>query len=128
MVVVVFGIRGFYYGFVSEVVGILGIVFGVYLVFCYFVVVGNLFLEYLYDLRNEIMMNFIGFLLVLVFIWVFFLVFGVLLGKVLVFSGLGIIDKVLGFIFLCLKIFLVFFFIFYVFFKMEVMKDVNVYL
>lgn len=74
------------------------------------------------------MMNFVGFLLVLVFIWVFFLVFGVLLGKVLVFSGLGIIDRVLGFIFLCLKIFLVFFFIFYAFFKMEVMKDVNVYL
>ncbi|GAA8369065.1 CvpA family protein [Helicobacter pylori] len=128
VVVVAFGIRGFYHGFVSEVAGILGIVLGVYLASRYSVAVGHLFSEHLYDLRNETMTNLIGFLLVLASIWVFFLAFGVLLGKVLVFSGLGIIDKALGFIFSCLKTFLVLSFILYALSKMEVMKDANAYL
>ncbi|GAA7838215.1 CvpA family protein [Helicobacter pylori] len=128
VVVVAFGIRGFYHGFVSEVAGTLGIVLGVYLASRYSVAVGNLFSEHLYDLRNETMTNLIGFLLVLASIWVFFLAFGVLLGKVLVFSGLGIIDKALGFIFSCLKTFLVLSFILYALSKMEVMKDANAYL
>lgn len=51
-----------------------------------------------------------------------------LIGKVLVFSGLGIIDKALGFIFSCLKTFLVLSFILYTLSKMEVMKDANAYL
>ncbi|STR19392.1 Putative integral membrane protein [Helicobacter pylori] len=128
VVVVAFGIRGFYHGFVSEVAGTLGIVLGVYLASRYSVAVGHLFSQHLYDLRNETMTNLIGFLLVLASIWVFFLAFGVLLGKVLVFSGLGIIDKALGFIFSCLKTFLVLSFILYVLSQMEVMKDANAYL
>ncbi len=128
VVVVAFGIRGFYHGFVSEVAGILGIVLGVYLASRYSVAVGHLFSQHLYDLKNETMMNLVGFLLVLASIWVFFLAFGVLLGKVLVFSGLGIIDKALGFIFSCLKTFLVLSFILYALSKMEVMKDANAYL
>ncbi|MBH0277583.1 CvpA family protein [Helicobacter pylori] len=128
VVVVAFGIRGFYHGFVSEIAGTLGIVLGVYLASRYSVAVGNLFSEHLYDLRNETMTNLIGFLLVLASIWVFFLAFGVLLGKVLVFSGLGIIDKALGFIFSCLKTFLVLSFILYVLSKMDLMKDANAYL
>ncbi len=128
VVVVAFGIRGFYHGFVSEVAGILGIVLGVYLASRYSVAVGHLFSQHLYDLKNETMMNLVGFLLVLASIWVFFLAFGVLIGKVLVFSGLGIIDKALGFIFSCLKTFLVLSFILYALSKMEVMKDANAYL
>ncbi|PDX43986.1 CvpA family protein [Helicobacter pylori] len=128
VVVVAFGIRGFYHGFVSEIAATLGIVLGVYLASRYSVAVGNLFSEHLYDLRNETMTNLIGFLLVLASIWVFFLAFGVLLGKVLVFSGLGIIDKALGFIFSCLKTFLVLSFILYALSQMEVMKDANAYL
>ncbi len=128
MVVVAFGIRGFYHGFVSEIAATLGIVLGVYLASRYSVAVGNLFSEHLYDLRNETMTNLIGFLLVLASIWVFFLALGVLLGKMLVFSGLGIIDKALGFIFSCLKTFLVLSFILYVLSKMDLMKDANAYL
>ncbi|GAA6971668.1 CvpA family protein [Helicobacter pylori] len=128
VVVVAFGIRGFYHGFVSEVMGTLGIVLGVYLASRYSVAVGHLFSQHLYDLKNETMMNLVGFLLVLASIWVFFLAFGVLIGKVLVFSGLGIIDRALGFIFSCLKTFLVLSFILYALSKMEVMKDANAYL
>ncbi|MGL2601829.1 CvpA family protein [Helicobacter pylori] len=128
VVVVAFGIRGFYHGFVSEIAATLGIVLGVYLASRYSVAVGNLFSEHLYDLRNETMTNLIGFLLVLASIWVFFLALGVLLGKMLVFSGLGIIDKALGFIFSCLKTFLVLSFILYALSKMDLMKDANAYL
>ncbi len=128
MVVVAFGIRGFYHGFVSEVAGILGIVLGVYLASRYSVAVGNLFSEHLYDLKNETMTNLIGFLLVLASVWVFFLALGVVLGKVLKFSGLGIIDKALGFIFSSLKTFLVLSFILYALSQIEVMKDANAYL
>lgn len=46
----------------------------------------------------------------------------------LVFSGLGIIDKALGFIFSCLKTFLVLSFILYALSKMDLMKDANAYL
>ncbi|GAA7655002.1 CvpA family protein [Helicobacter pylori] len=128
VVVVAFGIRGFYHGFVSEIAATLGIVLGVYLASRYSVAVGNLFSEHLYDLRNETMTNLIGFLLVLASIWVFFLALGVLLGKMLVFSGLGIIDKALGFIFSCLKTFLVLSFILYALSKMDLMKGANAYL
>ncbi|WQS12786.1 CvpA family protein [Helicobacter pylori] len=128
VVVVAFGIRGFYHGFVSEVAGILGIVLGVYLASRYSVTIGQLFSDHLYDLRNETMTNLIGFLLVLASVWVFFLALGVVLGKVLKFSGLGIIDKALGFIFSSLKTFLVLSFILYALSQMEVMKDANAYL
>ncbi|CAJ99204.1 CvpA family protein [Helicobacter acinonychis] len=128
VVVVAFGIRGFYHGLVSEVAGILGIVLGVYLASRYSVAIGQLFSDHLYDLRNETMTNLIGFLLVLASVWVFFLALGVVLGKVLKFSGLGIIDKALGFIFSCLKTFLVLSFILYALSKMELMKDANTYL
>ncbi|WP_033793740.1 CvpA family protein [Helicobacter pylori] len=128
VVIVAFGIRGFYHGLVSEVAGILGIVLGVYLASRYSVVVGNLFSMHLYNLGNETMTNLIGFLLVLASIWVFFLAFGALLSKVLDFSGLGIINSALGFIFSCLKTFLVLSFILYALSKMELMKDANAYL
>ncbi|AFI05621.1 CvpA family protein [Helicobacter cetorum] len=128
VVVVAFGIRGFYHGLVSEVAGILGIVLGVYLASRYSIVIGQLFSEHLYNLRNETMTNLIGFLLVLALAWVFFLTLGVVLSKVLVFSGLGIIDRALGFIFSCLKTFLVLSFILYALSKMDLMKNIDAYL
>ncbi|AFI04027.1 hypothetical protein HCW_03740 [Helicobacter cetorum MIT 00-7128] len=128
VVVVAFGIRGFYHGFVNEVAGMLGIVVGVYVASRYSVVVGQLFSEHLYNLRNETMTNLIGFLLVLALIWILFLAIGVILSKILVFSGLGIMDRALGFIFSCLKTFLVLSFILYALSKMDLMKNADIYL
>ncbi len=128
VVVVAFGIRGFYHGFVNEIAGMLGIVVGVCLASRYSVDIGQLFSEHLYNLRNETMTNLIGFLLVLALVWILFLAVGVVLGKILIFSGLGIIDRALGFIFSCLKTFLVLSFILYALSKMDLMKNADAYL
>ncbi|WP_163533304.1 CvpA family protein [Helicobacter suis] len=122
------GLRGFYNGFIDEVSGLLGIVLGVYLASRWAERVGSLFSSHVYAFHDPSMSSLVGFVLVLACVWIAFLVTGVIVSKAIVLSNLGIIDRILGFLFGCTKIFLILAFLLYTISRLSFMKSLDVYL
>ncbi|WP_121022383.1 CvpA family protein [Helicobacter vulpis] len=127
-VILVIGIRGFYNGFIDEVAGILGIVCGVYLGSRLAGHVGAWFSAHVHNFHSPSMESLVGFTLVLAGVWILFLIAGVVVSKAVSFSNLGAIDKVLGFVFACAKMYLVFAFLLYGASRFDFMKSLDTYL
>ncbi|WP_120945925.1 MULTISPECIES: CvpA family protein [Helicobacter] len=127
-VIIVIGIRGFYNGLVDEVAGILGIVCGVYMGSRFASLVGAWFSAHVHDFHSPSMASLIGFTLVLAGVWIFFLIMGVVVSKAVSFSNLGAIDKILGFVFACAKMYLVFAFLLYGASRFGFMKAMDTYM
>ncbi|WP_163531987.1 CvpA family protein [Helicobacter suis] len=128
VLIVVVGLRGFYNGFIDEVSGLLGIVLGVYLASRWAERVGSLFSSHVYAFNDPSMSSLVGFVLVLACVWIAFLVIGVIVSKAIILSNLGIIDRILGFLFGCTKIFLILAFLLYTISRLSFMKSLDVYL
>ncbi|WP_281747393.1 CvpA family protein [Helicobacter suis] len=122
------GLRGFYNGFIDEVSGLLGIVLGVFLASRWAERVGSWFSSHVYAFHDPSMSSLVGFVLVLACVWIAFLVTGVIVSKAIVLSNLGIIDRILGFLFGCTKIFLILAFLLYTISRLFFMKSLDVYL
>ncbi|ANE32297.1 CvpA family protein [Campylobacter hyointestinalis] len=105
--VVILGIKGLINGFVKEIFGLIGLIGGVVVASRNATLVGGLISDHIYKL-NESSSFFFGFLATLVIFWVVCLVAGNLVSKMLTFSGLGFLDRILGFFIGSAKIFLVF--------------------
>ncbi|WP_104751133.1 CvpA family protein [Helicobacter salomonis] len=127
-VILIVGIRGFYNGFIDEVAGILGIVCGVYLGSRLASDVGAWFSARVHDFHSPSVESLIGFTLVLAGVWILFLMVGVVVSKAVSFSNLGAIDKVLGFLFACAKMYLVFAFLLHGASRFSFMKSMDTYL
>lgn len=128
IIIVVIGLRGFYNGFVNEVSGVLGIVLGVFFASRFASGMGEWITASVYDFKTPSIATLIGFVIILAVIWVAFLIVGVILSKFIKITDFSIIDKTLGFIFSCCKIFLIIGFILYVGSKPKFMQNFNVYL
>lgn len=128
IIIVVIGLRGFYNGFVNEVSGVLGIVLGVFFASRFASSMGGWITASVYDFKTPSIATLIGFVIILAVIWVAFLIVGVILSKFIKITDFSIIDKTLGFIFSCCKIFLIIGFILYAGSKPKFMQNFNVYL
>lgn len=128
IIIVVIGLRGFYNGFVNEVSGVLGIVLGVFFASRFASVMGEWITASVYDFKTPSIATLIGFVIILAVIWVAFLIVGVILSKFIKITDFSIIDKTLGFIFSCCKIFLIIGFILYAGSKPKFMQNFNIYL
>ncbi|WP_221279524.1 CvpA family protein [Helicobacter gastrocanis] len=126
--VVVIGIRGFYNGFVDEVAGLLGIVTGVFLASRWASAVGARFANHVYAFKDPSMNDLVGFVVVLAGVWIAFLVVGIVVSKAITLSNLGVLDKILGFVFACTKIFLILSFLVYAISRLAFMKTIDNYL
>lgn len=102
------GLKGILNGLVKEIFGLIGIIGGVFLASKYANQVAAFIQNNLYKIENESLANFAGFLALLVLFWVVCLVFGNLFAKLIKLSGLGFLDKIGGFIFGGVKVFLIF--------------------
>ncbi|MCW1360758.1 CvpA family protein [Campylobacter jejuni] len=102
------GFKGIVNGLVKEVFGLAGIIGGVLIASRFAQEVGNLIQTYIYNINNEDLSAFAGFLCVLFVFWVFCLICGNLLSKLIKMSGLGFVDRLGGFIFGSFKVFLIF--------------------
>lgn len=102
------GLKGIINGLIKEVFGLLGIIGGVFLASVYADKVALFIQETFYKIENEALASFVGFLALLIIVWVFCLLLGNFLAKLIKLSGLGFLDKIGGFIFGSAKIFLVF--------------------
>ena len=105
-VVVILGIKGVINGLIKEVFGLIGIIGGVIIASRNANLVGEQISLYLYKLSDSAEF-FFGFLLALLLFWFVCLLLGNLLSKMLKMSGLGFVDRLLGFFVGAAKIFLV---------------------
>ncbi|MBF7048845.1 CvpA family protein [Campylobacter volucris] len=104
----VLGLKGLVSGLFKEVFGLLGIVGGVLIASRYSKEVANIINNNFYQIQNENLAVFAGFLVLLIIVWVACLAFGGILSKMFSLSGLGFVDKIGGFLFGSAKIFLIF--------------------
>lgn len=105
-VVIILGIKGIINGLIKEVFGLIGIIGGVIIASRNANLVGDLISLYIYQLSDSAEF-FFGFLLSLLVFWFVCLMLGNLLSKMLKMSGLGFVDRLLGFFVGAAKIFLV---------------------
>ncbi|TKX32646.1 CvpA family protein [Campylobacter aviculae] len=102
------GLKGIINGLIKEIFGLLGIIGGVFVASKYASEASEFIRNTFYKIDNQSLANFAGFLAVLVIFWIFCLLFGNFLSKLLKFSGLGFLDRIGGFIFGGMKVFLIF--------------------
>lgn len=117
------GIKGILRGFVKEVFGLIGIIGGIFIASKYAQAAGEYVDASFLSLQNKASVYLIGFIVVLILFWAIATFIGMLLGKLVNSSGLGIVDKILGFIVGGAKIFLIFSVIIYVLSSIGIFKS-----
>lgn len=106
--VLILGIKGVINGFIKEVSGLIGIIGGVYVALRFAEQAGSFVDQNIYQIQNSASIYLIGFIVVLLIFWLSSLFLGYILENLLKMSGLGMIDKLAGFIVGSAKIFLIF--------------------
>lgn len=127
--ILILAIKGVINGFIKEVFGLVGIVGGIYLATRFASQAGVWINTNLFTFGNESSMFLIGFLGVLIGFWIVALIVGVMFSKLVDLSGLGFVNRLLGFIVGGAKIFLIFSVIFVAISHVEFIQDnLNKYL
>jgi len=120
--ILVVGIKGIFNGLIKEVAGLLGIVLGVFIASSYAEEFGSWIGSNIMYIDSPTALSMIGFLALLVLVWLGFILFGALLSKLISLSGMGIVDKVFGFVFAGGKIFVIVSAIVYALSSIEIVK------
>lgn len=107
-VTLILGLGGIIAGLIKEGFGLAGILVGVYVSTSYSEKAGALINQYIYKSNNELLLNLFGFVITLIIIWGIFIILGRIISKLVALSGLGMLDKIMGFIFGAGKIFIIF--------------------
>lgn len=128
--ILILAIKGIVNGFIKEVFGLIGIVGGIYMAARYATKAGDWIDVNLFAFNNKSTLFLVGFLAILIVFWIFCIFLGAIFTKMLSLSGLGIIDKLAGFIVGGSKIFFVFAVLFFaisnvVFIKEKLDKYLN---
>ena len=101
------GLKGLFNGFIKEFFGLFGIVGGVYFASRYSNETGSI-LGGIFNITNQATLSLIGFIATIALFWLILYFLGIILKKVISLSGLGVFDRILGFIAGGGKIFLIF--------------------
>jgi len=106
------GLKGLFRGLIKEIFGLVGIVGGVYVSSRISKPVGEL-INSIIPIDNESTRLLLGFVVAIVGFWAIAYAIGIVISKISSLSGLGIFDKIFGFIFGAAKVFLIFSIIIY---------------
>ena len=120
--ILIVGIKGVFNGLIKEIAGLLGIISGVFIASSYAEEFGAWIGANIIYIDSSTALNMIGFLALLTFIWLAFIVVGIILSKLISISGMGVIDKLFGFIFAGGKIFVIVSTIVYALSNIEIVK------
>lgn len=115
------GLKGLMRGFIKEFFGLVGIIGGVFFASRISHDIGY-FINGIVPIENESTKSLIGFVLAFIAIWLVAYLVGMIVSKISSMSGLGIFDRILGFIFGAAKIFFIFAIIIYALSKIEAVK------
>ena len=116
------GLKGLFRGFIKEVFGLIGIVGGIFVASRASKEIGDLIAPIL-ALENESSIKLVGFIAGLIGFWIIIYVIGMVLSKVSSMSGLGIFDRIFGFIFGAGKVFLIISIIVYALSQVQAFKQ-----
>ena len=107
IIILFLGIKGILNGFFKEVFGLIGIIGGVFIASRVGNQVGQYLSDMIFHFQNSSAVNFSGFLATLFSFWLLMLLAGSIFKKLSIMSGLGVVDKILGFIVGASKFFLI---------------------
>jgi len=105
--IILLGLKGLLRGLIRELFAIFGIIGGIFIASRIASSTGGL-IDAIITIENHNTMLLIGFIISLAFIWTGAYFLGIFLSKMFSLSGLGLFDKVFGFLFGAGKIFLLF--------------------
>ena len=123
-ITLILGLKGLFRGLIKEVFGIIGIIGAIFVASRISKEVGDLLAPILV-LENEATIKLIGFIVALVGVWIVVYSAGIIISKIFAASGLGIIDRIFGFVFGAAKIFLIFSVISYALYQVQSFKKVS---
>lgn len=123
ILILIFGIKGLFSGLIKEVFGLVGIVGGIFVASRYAQSVGDMIDNSIYHINNKSSVYFIGFLVALLLFWLASVLIGFLFTKLVSLSGLGLLNRILGFLVGSLKIFLLFSILIFALRSMDIFKD-----
>lgn len=107
IIVLFLGLKGIINGFFKELFGLLGIIGGIFIASRVGDEVGQLVSDSIFKFENSAAVNFTGFLITLLLFWLSMIGVGFIFKKLSSLSGLGVFDKILGFLFSVSKFFLI---------------------
>ena len=97
-IVLILGIKGFMNGFIKEVFGLVGLVGGVYFASRLSDTAATFIETNFLQLENTALLKLLGFMAILIIIWLSATILGSIFSKLTSASGLGFINRLLGFI------------------------------
>lgn len=122
-ITLILGLKGLFRGFIKEVFGIIGIIGAIFVASRISTEVGNAIAPIL-AIQNEATIKLIGFATALIGFWLIIYVLGSVISKIFAASGLGIVDRIFGFLFGASKIFLIFSVIAYALYQVQSFKKI----
>ncbi|QOP41572.1 CvpA family protein [Sulfurimonas marina] len=107
VIILLLGLKGIINGFFKEVFGLIGIIGGIFIASRIGDDVGQYLSDMIFKFTNPSAISFTGFLVSLALFWVLMILTGMVFHKLSRLSGLGGLDKILGFLFGASKFFLI---------------------
>jgi membrane protein required for colicin V production len=107
VIILLLGLKGIINGFFKEVFGLVGIIGGIFVASRVGDSVGKTLSDMIFKFDNSAAISFAGFLATLAVFWLFMIGIGYIFKKLSLLSGLGIFDRILGFVFGASKFFLI---------------------
>ena len=106
-ITLILGLKGLFRGFIKEIFGIIGIIGAIFVASRISKDVGDVIAPIL-AIESEATIKLIGFIIAVIGFWLIVYVLGVIVSKIFSASGLGVVDRIFGFIFGASKVFLIF--------------------
>ena len=106
-ITLILGLKGLFRGLIKEVFGIIGIIGAIFVASRISGDVGNVIAPIL-AIQSAATIKLIGFIIALIGFWLIVYTIGAIISKIFAASGLGIVDRIFGFLFGMSKIFLIF--------------------
>ncbi len=122
-IILLLGLKGILNGFFKELFGLIGIIGGIFIGSRVAKDVGTFLSDAIFKFDSPAAISFLGFLVTLAIFWASMIGLGILFKKFSKLSGLGLMDKVLGFIFGSGKFFLIASVIVYAVYNFKAVRD-----
>lgn len=122
-IVLLLGLKGLLNGFSKEVFGLAGIVGGVYVASHLGGIIGKFLSDYLFHFETATAINLVGFVFALGIFWLLMVALGAGFKKLSTLSGLGPLDRILGFIIGSSKFFFILSIIVYALFSVSAIRE-----
>ncbi|MBA1420724.1 MAG: CvpA family protein [Epsilonproteobacteria bacterium] len=97
-IILILGIKGFMQGFIKEAFGLVGLIAGVYFASRLAPDAAAFIDKNFFHLENQSLLTLIGFLAILILIWLSATILGSIFSKLTSQSGLGFLNRLLGFV------------------------------